>query len=260
MENNLSFWSFWFRAIKTTFRTVLGIISTVMLALAIIFAIISAYHPVWEDWLNTFAWAFPLALFLVLFVPIVMVQSHFMYKKKAEKVDEYETQAIKFIVEDTDQFIKPRLTGAIVCRVGIKAISKKTICDVSAFITHINGEKNSNSSSPLYPAECRLEDPPSFNINPSEEPKFVEVVSWDPQKKDILGIHYYTNYQEIIRTRQQPHVQLTDHNLIRNEIDIKEKKSVRFTLCVTGQNIQPIKEDVIVQVNDDNSLSWYIAN
>lgn len=206
--------------------------------------------------MNDFAWLLPLIVFVIILGIVMFRRPYNLYKEKAEKVDELEREQIELVVDNTDQFVKPRLSGVMVCMVGIKTSAMKTVNDVRVFLTHINGNKNSNSDSPLNPTESRLGDPPNFNVNPGEALKLIEVVSCGPQEKHKLGIHYYTNYQEHMRAEQFKLEKITDQNIVRSEIDIEKQEVNILTLYVTGQNMKPVEKDFVVEVKGEKLLFY----
>lgn len=206
--------------------------------------------------MNDFAWLLPLGAFVTIVGIVMWKRPYNLYKEKADKVGDLELQHIELIVENTDQFVKPRLSGIMVCMVGVKATAMKTVNDVRVFLTHINGKRNSNSGSPLNPAESRFGESPNFNVNPGEVTKFIEVVSWNPREKNKLGIHYYTNYQEHMHAQQFKLEKITDQNIVRSEIDIEKQKANTLTLCVTGQNMKAVSRDFVVEVRDEELLFY----
>lgn len=183
-------------------------------------------------------WLIPLAIFVVLFIPSIMIQSHFLYRQKANKVQGYETQAIELeenVVHEAD--------GIWVSRVGIKALGQKAVRGVLVYLTYYDGNENGLRDAPLRPANRIRNTTGAITINPGNTQTFVEVLHWNPFAPE-MGIPYYLNYQ-----LQQSGIDIHKSlDSLPTKIDVGEHI---ITLYATGEDIKPVEITFKVSIVGD---------
>jgi hypothetical protein len=238
MEKNLPFAKYWIQVFKKTTSTAFGIISIFFLVATIILGIISTYHPEWENWVIVLSRVLPLAIFIILFVPVAMVQSHLLYKQKADKVDENETQAIDL---EANCIYESR-RGIWVARVGIKAVGLKAVRSIFIYLRYIDGVQNDLFDAPLHPAGRLRNTTGAINVNPGNTQMFVEVLHWNPGVE--MGIPYNYNYQ---LTDAGVNIHESPHSLPDN-VDVGSHKLI---LYATGEDIEPVEREFTVEIKDE---------
>ncbi|MBI2853444.1 MAG: hypothetical protein HYX87_00805 [Chloroflexi bacterium] len=189
--------------------------------------------------MNTLAWALPLAVFLLLFVPSLMIQSHSLYRRKADKVQEYETQAIE-LEPDIQQ--ESRM-GIFVFRVGIRVLGRKAIRGILVYLTHYDGQENGLHDAPLRAANRLRNTTGAITVNPGQTQRYVEVLHYRPSVPE-MGIPYNLNYQ---LQELGVDIQNSPYSL-PTKIDVGAHS---LTLYATGEDISPIEREVKVTINDD---------
>lgn len=239
MESNLSFGKFWWWVILLSFDGSFGIVRAIMFIITIVLAIISSQHPEWKSWVNTLAWASTLGIFLVLFIPSIMRQSHFLYKQKADKVQEYETQAIE--LEPDCRLEKLKGVGDVwVARVGVRACGLRVIRGVLVYLTDIDGNQNDLFDTPLHPSRQFRNATGATNVNPGKTTRFVEVLHWNSSVSE-MGIPYHL-------TSQLREASIDIHNSRDSLVDAVDVRSHTLKLYATGEDIKPVETEFKVEI------------
>ena len=189
MEDNLSFWRFWGTILLDSIKSIYGLVSAVGLVIWIVFGIISSEHPSWGGLLNTLGLAIAIGVIVLAFIPSVMIQAHFFYKQKADKVQEFETEAI----EVTGGCLFLSREGVWAARVGINALGRKVVKGVTAYLVAIDGNENNLRDAPLSPSGRLPNLTGAINVNPGNVQRFIEILHWKPDIE--MGIPYNLNYQ-----------------------------------------------------------------
>jgi len=240
---------FWWECFKSAFRGGLRYASSIALFLFIILGVVRLLNPAcwqklldfWGGIANDFAWLLPLVAFVIIVGVVIWKRPYNLYKEKADKVKEYETQTVKFICGESDLYLQKRGINWII-RVGIKNQGMKTINNVEVTLKSIDDGINAFADAPLRPAYCLPSEPSTFMVKP-EEPRFVEVCSWGEGDKE-MRIHYYTNYQ-LLLTRPR---EVVEPFLLYTGI----KAGHRFIkLCATGDNMRPVYKTFIISTEGE---------
>jgi hypothetical protein len=209
-----------------------------MFIITIIFGIIATSHSNWGYW-SMLAWAVPLGIFLVLFFLSLMLQSHILYKQKANKVQEYETEAIE-LEGNCRREIMQGIGEVWVARVGVKALGKKAIQNVFVYLRYIDGNQNDMFDAPLHPAGQLRNATGAINVNPGDTHRFVEVLHWRPSIPE-MGIPYNLNCQ----LRGSGVDLRTSRDSLPDAVDIGPHI---IGLYATGENINPIERGFKVEI------------
>lgn len=201
-------------------------------------------------------WAIPLTLFLVLFIPSIMVQSHYLYKQKADKVDELNRKELCLIVESgNNQYFCPKIgdTNKMVARIGLRALGVKTIENVVVTLSSIDGKPNQNSSSFLNPVSCLPNETAIRDINPGDVTGLIEVFVWDKTRpNDPVYICYHQNQQNEIKNGNRT----SGLGAIPCNLEITGKNILE--LKATGKDTNQVKQDFIIEIVGGD-LKWYEA-
>lgn len=254
MDKNLSFWPFWGEAFLSSFKSAFAIGHGVTLAATVIFGVADYYKFNWAEYMNLILWQIALGAFILSLIISLIVKAYSLYKQKANKVDELNSKRIDLVVVSGDkQYLRTRNNGkTLVGRVGIKTSGMKTIEDVGVKLCSFDNTLNQYKDSYLNPADCQLNQTATFDVHPSDVPKFVEVFTWQTHiPDDPLGICYYLNYQNGLRlgnAASSPYAIFTN-------IDTKEGKKHKLVLQVTGKDIPPVTKDFIFEITEGR-LIW----
>jgi len=157
----------------------------VTLGVVILLGIGGIGFAVWQQ-----EWAWLLAL-VPLGAMVFLLAPYFVWRADRRKVTEYETKQLGLGVEEDDDRYLQRRGGNWIFRVGVMACGMSTIENVEVTLKSVDGGRNAYADAPLRPACCLPNEPSAIGVKPGE-PRFVEVMSWGSDGKEI-GIHYGVN-------------------------------------------------------------------
>lgn len=256
MGKNLSFWGFWWIAFLSSLKSAYAIGHGITLVATIILGIATYFKFFWAEYMGLIWWQIALGALIMSLIIGLVVKSHSLYKQKADKVAELNSKNIDLVVMSGDkQYLRYRNNGkTLVGRVGIKTSGVKTVEDVGVKLYSFDDTLNQNRDSYLNPTDCQLNQPATFNVNPSDVPRFVEVFTWEQHPNIPIGICYHFNYQNSYRFVNAASSPLA----IFTNIDVKEVKRHKLTLQVTGKDIPSVTKDFIFEIKESD-LIWYEA-
>lgn len=209
--------------------------------------------------MSILVWAIPLTLFLVLFVPSIMVQSHFLYKQKANKVDELTKKEVDLVVIPNDkQYLVDTNKDQVIARVGIKTTGVSTVKSVGVILSAIDDIPNSQKGSLLSPANCLKDQLAQQDINLGDIYSFIEVFVWDKLRpNNPVYVQYHQNCQNELKSGNRVGVPF-GRGAIPCSINVKDLKKHKLTLQVNGQGILPVTKEFIFEISE-SGLEWYEA-
>ena len=228
--------TFWWECIKYSFSSSLDrflAIATV-LGVAIIFASLYWGH----EW-DILAGLIPVAVFILSFIIHVTRYPHKLYKHKADKVREYETQAIDLEAHPRVE----RLQGigdVWVARVGVRALGLKAIHGVFVYLTDIDGNQNELFDAPLHPSGQFRNATGATHVNPGNTQRFVEVLHWNMSSNE-MGIPYHLTAQ-----LREANVDLSKSR--DRLVEAIALGSHDIALYATGEDIKPVAGQFRVEI------------
>jgi hypothetical protein len=256
-EKNLSICGFWWTAFLSSFKGAFGKVRAIMYVIAIILSILFYQHPKWGSTMNTLTWALPLGIFIVFFIPSLLLQSHYLYKQKANKLGILTKKEIDLVVIPNDkQYLLDTNKDKVIARVGIKTTGISTVKAVGVILSAIDDIPNPQKGSLLSPANCSKDQLAQQDINFGDIYSFVEVFVWDKLRpNEPVYIQYYQNCQNELKSGNRIGVPL-GRGAIPCSINIKDIKKHKLTLQANGQDILPVTREFIFEISE-SGLLWY---
>lgn len=115
MGNSLTFWKYWGKVLLKSFMGAYGFVRAVMFIALIVLPIIFNQYPEWGGIWLTLSWALPAGIFLILFIPKIMQESHLFYKNSIDVLNGLYNQKVAELEELTTKrlVLKCEKTGEI---------------------------------------------------------------------------------------------------------------------------------------------------
>lgn len=230
---------FWWECIKHSLKSSFNIFTGIATLLGVVALLVAQVDSGWRHVLNTLAWAIPVAVFIGSFLLHMIRFPHTLYKYQADKVREYEAEAIEL---QPDSIFESR-RGIWVCRVGVRVTGQKSVRGVMVYLKYIDGNENALFDAPLRPAERLRNVTGAVTVNPGDTQRFVEVLHWNPSVPE-MGIPYNLNYQ----------LTASGINIYESPDSLPTKIDVgahTLKLYATGEDIKPVERDFRVEIRDN---------
>lgn len=207
--------------------------------LAVIFGAVVYFYPAWGGTMNVLLWAIPLGVAGVAILVGFIRAPYHIYKDQADKVREYETQAID--LQPNSMFESRR--NIWVARVGVSAIGQKSVRGVVAYLRYIDGNENGLFDAPLRPAERLRNVTGAINVSPGKTQKFIEILHWNPAVPE-MGIPYNLNYQ-LEQAGIDPH---TSPYSLPTGIEVGTHTLIIYA---TGEDMKPVEAEFRVEIRSN---------
>lgn len=224
--------------IKHSLKSSFNIFTGIATLLGVVALLVAQVYASWGHVLNALAWVIPVAVFMGSFLLSMISFPHTLYRHQADRVREYETEAIEL---QPDSMFESR-KGIWVARVGVRATGQKSIRGVMVFLKYIDGNENALFDAPLRPAERLRSVTGAVTVNPGDTQRFVEVLHWNPSVPE-MGIPYNLNYQ---LTASGVDIYGSPDSL-PTKIDVG---SHTLKLYATGEDVKPVERDFKVEIRE----------